>query len=592
MKATYLLAITVAVRRATVWCVYVVVLLALVACTERGHPEGSFTNANGGKRYGGIYRINEVGEMSSLDPVRINDVTSSHISSNIYDKLVSFNSKLELVPELATHWEVTDNGTTYTYHLRTDAWFHESPCFGEKKRRLLTARDVEYSFTRVCDARTQSKNFDYLRDKVVGATAYYEATQDVNDPQGIPRVKRVAGFEVVNDSTFRVHLTRAFAPFEYYPALSGMAIHPREAVEYYGADFYKHPVGTGPFYFVSWEPDRRLVLRRNSRYWAHDSVGNQLPFLDGVRFSFMKDDKLQLLEFAAGNLEESYRIPNEFFADIVDLDKQPKGKWAAFTLLHVPALSTQFYGMLTTDPIFKDVRIRKAFNMAVDRRRIIRYVLRGQAAGPAEHGIVPSSMPGYPFDSIRGYRFDPVTARALLAEAGYPNGKGLGQITLQLNSGGGRNSQIAEAIQSMLEENLNVHIQLEQVEFAQHLERIDRGQAPFFRLGWVGDYPDPETFLNLYYGKLVPSESEISPINSTRFVNATYDSLFSIAVQTTNRAERMRLYGKAEQVAIDNAPMLLIFHEEDYRFLQPYVRDYPNNAMDKLMLQRVWFDLR
>lgn len=576
------------------WLIAVAFLVQLLTagCTSHGSPEGTFREAKGGKVYGGIYRSNEVGEMSSLDPVAINDVTSSHVAGNVYDKLVSFNAKLELVPQLAKYWDVSADGKTYTYHLRSGVRFHDDPCFEGGKGRIFTAHDVKYSFTRVCDFRAKSKNFDYFRDKVVGATQHFDATQKSASESSPLTITEVSGFEVVNDTTFRVHLTRAFAPFENYPALSGMSIHPREAVEKYGADFFKHPVGTGPFKFVSWEPDRKLILTRNQHYWDVDEAGNQLPYLDGVRFTFMKDDKLQLLEFAAGKLEESYRIPNEFFADIVDGNKNPTGKWSKFQLLHVPAMSTQFYGMLTTSKAFADVRVRQAFNMAVDRRRIIRYVLNGQAAGPAEHGLVPSSMPGYAYTSVRGYTYNPVRARQLMTEAGYPNGKGFDVVTLQLNSGGGRNAQIAEAIQSMLEETLNITVKLEQVEFAQHLARIDRGQAPFFRLGWVADYPDPETFLNLYYGKLVPSLSEISPINSTRFVNAQYDSLFERAVQTTDRPTRMELYRQAEQIAIDHAPMILIFHDEDYRFLQPYVRDYPHNAMDKMMLHRVWFDLR
>ncbi|MBL1161231.1 MAG: ABC transporter substrate-binding protein [Chlorobi bacterium] len=563
--------------------------LGFSACTKQGSMIGTFRPAAGGKQYGGVYRLNEVGEMSSLDPVLINDVTSSHVASNIYDKLVGLNSRLELVPELATSWSVSADGCTYTYHLRTNARFHDNPCFPDGKGRMLTAHDVEYSLNRVCDIRTGTKNFDYFRDKVLGATEYFNATVKGHDTGTEPALPGVRGFAAVDDSTFTITLTRAIAPFENYLALSSMAIHPREAVEYYGKDFFKNPVGTGPFMFVRWEPDRQLVLRRNPYYWDTDEAGNRLPFLDEVRFSFMKDDKLQLLEFAAGNLEESYRIPNEFFADVVDENKRPKGRYSRFTLLHTPAMSTQYYGFLTTDPLFKDVRIRKALNMAVDRRRIIKYVLHGQAAGPAEHGLVPSSMPGYPYKKVQGYSFNPAAARELLAEAGYPNGKGLGPITLQLNSGGGRNVQIAEAIQSMLKENLNITVHLEQVEFAQHLKKIDQGQASFFRLGWVADFPDPETFLNLFYGKLVPKGTGISPINSTRFVNSEFDRIYEQALVTQNREQRMDLYRQAEQVAINNAPMLLIMHDEDYRFLQPYVRDYANNAMDKLMLHRVWF---
>ncbi len=567
-----------------------ILLVALFAlsCTKSGKPEGTFREAKGGKFYGGVYRVNENGELSALDPPRMNDVTSSHIASSIFDNLIAFDENLDLVPELAKSWDISPDGLTYTYHLRSNAVFHDNKCFKDGRGRTVTARDVKYSLTRVCDFRVGTKNFAYFDNKVVGCHEYFAATKAVFESGSQPNVRGVSGFIAVNDTTFVIKLTQPFAPFESYPALTSMAIIPHEAIEMYGKDFTSNPVGSGPFVFTSWTPDRELKLKRNPKYWAVDEFGNQLPFLDAVRYSFMKDDKLQLLEFAAVNLEESYRIPNEFFGDIVNADKNPIGKWSKFKLLHVPALSTQFYGMLTTDPLFKDKRIRQAFNYAIDRQRIIRYVLRGQAAGAAQHGLVPSSMPGYPHDSIVGYSYNLAKAKQLLREAGYPNGKGLPEITLQLNAGGGRNVSIAEAIQGMLTENLNVNIKLMQVEFAQHLESIDGGKAPFFRLGWVADYPDPESFLNLYYGQLVPKGGGMSPINSTRFINAEYDALFEAAIRTTDRKERMRLYARAEQVAIDNAPMMLIIHDEDYRFLQPYVMDYKNNAMDRLLLHGVW----
>lgn len=560
-----------------------------VACTSQGEPEGTPRPAAGGKMYGGIYRQNETGELSSLDPARVNDVTSSHIIINIYDQLIGFDQQLNIVPQLATRYGVSDDGLTYTYHLRSTATFHDDPCFPNGKGRRVTASDVKYSFERVCDVRTKTKSDTYFRDKVVGASEYYEATRRALRTGGLPAVRGVSGFIAVDDTTFQIRLIKPFAPFEYTVAQTSMGIVPREAVERYGERFSQHPVGSGPFRFVSWTPDRSCELRRNPSYWDVDEVGNRLPYLDGIRFTFMKDDKMQLLEFDAGNLEESYRIPNEFFADLVDEKKQPKGKWARYQLLHVTALATQFYGMVTIDPVLNDVRIRKALNYAVDRQRIIRYVLKGQASGPAHHGLVPPSMPGYASDSVQGYRFDPVRARELLAEAGYSNGRGFPELTLQLNAGGGRNVSIAEAIQGMFKEHLNITVNLLQVEFAQHLESIDAGKAPFFRLGWVADYPDPESFLNLYYGKIVPDASQPSPINSTRFRNAQYDELFERALSTTDRAQRMVLYRRAEQIAIDNAPMLLIFNDEDFRFVQPYVKGHPHNAMDRTNHHRTYF---
>lgn len=559
----------------------------LAACKDPGAPEGTLRAAAGGKMAGGIFRVNESGEVRGLDPIGINDVTSSHVAENIYDLLLAFDENLRLRPELAHRWDVSNDGRSYTYHLRTDVWFHDDPCFPNGKGRRMTAEDVRYSFTRACDFRANTRTYDYLRGKVVGADEFYASTR-----KGMPLAEGVRGFVVVDDSTFRIDLVKPFAPFENYVALTSMGIHPREAVEHYGKDFFQHPVGTGPFSFVAWAPDQYLLMKRNPRYWMRDEHGNQLPLLDGVRFTFMKDEKMQLLEFQAGNLEESYRIPNEFFGSIVDEHKRPTGSFAKYTLLRVPATSTQFYGFLTTDAVFRDKRIRQAFNYAIDRDRIIRYVLRGQAAGPATHGLVPPALPGYPTDKVKGYTFDPERARRLLAEAGYPNGRGFPSVTLQLNAGGGRNAQVAEAIQGMLAEHLHVHIELAQVEFAQHLERIDAGKAPFFRLGWVADYPDPETFLNLYYGKLVPTDGGVSPINTVRYVHPAYDDVFERALVTTDHAERMELYRQAEQIAIDDAPMLLLFHDEDYRFVQPYVRDYRNNAMDRRPYKFIWFDHR
>lgn len=563
-------------------------LLAGAGCTKPGAPEGTLRRSNGGRYYGGIYRQNETGEIRTLDPAQINDITSSHVSINVYDQLVHFDANLNMVPGLAKRWFVSEDGLTYTYILRSNAVFHDDPCFPDGRGRAVTARDVLYSFTRICDVRSQSRNDSYFRDKVVGATEYYRSTQESARTGEPPRVRGVRGFEAPDDTTFLIRLTKPFAPFEYTVTQTSMGIVPREAVEHYGRDFFQHPVGSGPFRFVSWTPDRELILQRSSSYWDTDEHGNRLPYLDGIRFSFIKDDKLQLLEFAAGNLEESFRIPNEFFADIVDEKKNPKGKWSRYQLLHKTALSTQFYGMVTTKGVFRDARVRRAINYAVDRNRIIRYVLKGQASGPAHHGLVPPSMPDYQSDSIVGYSFNPARARELLAEAGYPNGADFPELTLQLNSGGGRNVSIAEAIQGMLKEHLNISIRLQQVEFAQHLSDIDKGKAPFFRLGWVADYPDPESFLNLYYGRIVPPDDEDSPINSTRYRNAEFDRLYERAITTTDRAERMRLYRMAEQIAISDAPMLLILNDEDYRFVQPYVKNHPHSAMDRTNHHRTW----
>lgn len=566
--------------------------IAGTGCKHRSIPDPSgLRKAQGEQWYGGIYRVNETGELRSLDPVAINDVTSAHIAENIYDQLLYFDENLQLTNELAERWEISPDGRYYTYYLRRGVYFHDDPCFPGGKGRELTAEDVAYSLTRCCDARTGTLSADYFRGKVVGAEEYYTATRIALQQGTEPAVKQVRGFQVIDRYTFRIELIEPFGPFEYYVAMNFTGIHPREAVEYYGKDFAQHPVGSGPFRFVQWTPDRECILERNNRYWKHDSNGNRLPYLDGIRFSFIKDDKVQFLEFLEGNLEECYRIPSEFFPLVIDENKQLRASFARFQLLRVPALSTQYYGMLTTSSIFRDRRVRQALCYAVDRERILRYVLKGQGGAPAHHGLVPPAMPDYPAHLVKGYRFDPYRAQQLLAEAGYPMGRGFPPLDLQLNSGGGRNLLVAEAVQSQLAEVLGVRIGLRVVEFARHLDEIDHGRTPFFRLGWIADYPDPESFLNLWYGKLVPADSTAaSPLNSTRYRNARYDALFEAARGILDRQRRHELFAQAEQVAMADAPMVLLFYDEDYRLLQPYVRGYRNNAMDRRQYAYIWFD--
>lgn len=566
-----------------------IIVVLLTSCggkkNETVHSAGA-----GGKFYGGEFRTNEAGELRSLDPVGINDATSHHIAAQVYDNLISFDSKLHIIPELAETWEISPDGLIYTYHLRKGVYFHDNPCFPNGKGRELTAEDVKYSFMRLCDIRTQTRGFGYFQGKVIGVNEYFDATRKAVETRQEPTVTDIPGFVVVDKYTFQFRLTRAFSPFENYPALGCMMIHPKEAVDYYKKDFFQHPVGTGPFSFTSWTPDRECILTRNPKYWDKDASGNQMPFLDKVKFTFIKDLKAQLLEFKQGNIDEAYRIPNEFFADVVGEDGKAKGDYTQFKLLSLPALSTQFYGMLAPSKEFSDKRVRQAFSMAVDRPRIIKYVLKGQAAGPGYNGIVPPAMPDYNASLIKGYKFDLSKARQLLAEAGYPNGKGFPKVVFQLNSGGGRNLQVAEAIQSMLTENLGVKVELKEVEWAKHLDEVDAGHSMFFRLGWVADYPDPENFLNLCYGKIVPKDGSASPINQVRYNNPEFDKLFEQAVATVDRTKRMELYQQAEQVAMNEAPMLILFYDSDYRLLQSNVEDYHNNSMDRRHYKYIWMN--
>lgn len=553
----------------------------------------TFKAAKGGKVFGGQYVFNETSDLPTLDPVQIGDVSSHHVAHQIYELLVDLNQEtLEIEPELAKSWKISPDGLIYTFILRNDVYFHNAPCFSQDRGKKLTAADVKYSFERACDPRTQTKGYSVFKDKVVGANAYFSDKLEAMKNKSQPNIDEVEGLKALNDSTFEITLTKPFAPFLKTLTTSFCYVVPKEAVMYYGSNFRMHPVGTGPFMFSGHKEGQHLILKKNPQYWQKDEHGNRLPFLDEIKVTFIRDLTTQLMELESGKLSECYRLPEELRPTWIDENgKLLSTREGKFTLQRVPALSVQYYGFNNKLKPFDNVKVRQAFNYAIDRAKITKYVLKGGVAEKGIYGLVPPSLRGYKATSIKGYDFNPSKARKLLAEAGYPNGKGLPETTLQLNSGGGRNVQVAEAIQSMLKENLNIAVNLSIVEWSQHLESIERSKALFFRFGWIADYPEPENFLNLIYGKLVPASlAERSYPNSTRFQNDKFNELYEKALATTNDTKRYELYHKAEQVAINDAPMMMIFYDLDERLLQKNIRDYPINAMDRRDLKTVWLD--
>jgi len=562
----------------------------IVAGCGKKQDGGNMVALNGGIKGGGIFIANELENIRRLDPVGINDVVSHHVSHQIYDGLIDLDTNLQIVPMLSKRWEISPDGLTYTFYLRNDVTFHDNACFPDGKGRKFIAQDVVYSFTRVLDPRTGSLGFDFYKNYVEGAKEYNEEISKATSEKREPKLMEVSGYKALNDSTFQIKLKKSFAPFIYYMCQGFAYIVPKEAVDKYGKDYFQNPVGTGPFVFQNWTPDLEINLKRNPNYWDKDVHGNQIPYLEGVKFRFIKDLSQQLLEFKNGNLYESYRIPNELFKTIVNEDKTLTPEYSQFTVQRKTALSTQYYGFLITSKIFSDVRVRQAFNYAIDREKILKYVLNGSANDPAVYGMVPPVMPNYNAKQVKGYSFDLAKAKQLMIEAGYPGGAGFPEVTLNINEGGGRNTQIAEAIQDMLRE-IGVTVKLQLLQFAQHLDNIDAGRSDFYRLGWNADYPDPETFLNLFYGKNVPSNpKDVSPINSFRYVNPEYDALFEKAISTVDIAERNRLYEQAEQLAVNDAVCLFIYYDEDWRLVQSFVRGFALDPMHRVNMRFTWLD--
>ncbi len=530
----------------------------------------------GGLYEGGVFRMNEVEYFRSLYPLNVTEVVGHRITNQIYQGLVRLNqADLSIEPCLAESWDVDSMATTFTFNIRKGIMFHDDPCFPEGKGREVTAHDFKYVMTLLCQPDATNQGFWVFDNRVKGASAYHASVG-----AGNPLPEGVTGVQVLDDHTLRIELEKPFASFLHILAMPFCEVFPKEAWDKYGNDMRTKTVGTGPFTIKALKEDETVILVRNPNYWEKDEHGNRLPYLNGIKWTFLKERVSEMLEFKKGNLEMMYQIPLEMTREVIDQNDQLIGEYKKFQLQIRPVLTVQYYGFQHKSELFSNMNLRKALNYAVDRKKIVEYTLKGTGK-EAYSGIVPPGMAGYDSEVVKGYNYDPARAKEYLAKAGYPNGEGLEELTLQINSGGGRNEQVAEAVQKMLMDNLGITVQITKLPFAQHLENLETGKVEFWRSGWVADYPDPENFLNLLYSVHIPEKlSDKSYINSTRFTSARFDSLFKIALQTVDDDKRNLLYMKCDQIAMDEAAIMPLYYNKDPRMLQPYVRDFPQNAME------------
>jgi oligopeptide transport system substrate-binding protein len=564
---------------------YLSIIILLTACQNQ-KKEFVFTEAKGGRFYGGTFRYNEEEYLKSLYPLNVTEVTAHRIAEQIYEGLVKFDdSTLAVLPCIAKSWDISADGMKYTFHLRNNVFFYDDDCFENNIGRKVTAHDFKYCFDRLCyNNPAENQGFWIFKDIVHGANEYYAKTEtNKNDFSG------VSGIVAIDDTTLQIQLIQPYAVFLARLGLIFTKVYPKEAVEKYGSEMRLHCVGTGPFFIKKILDNQVVFLTKNKKYWAKDEYGNQLPFLENIKVTFIHEKKTELQEFVAGKSDLVYKFPLEMIDEIIDINTNLKPAYQKFQLQFLPSMSLQYYGFLHQGKIFHNKAVRQAFCYAVDRVKLCKYTLKNSGF-PAIYGMVPPGTGTYDPTLVKGYTYQPEKARKLLAEAGYPNGKNFPKVTLQLNSGGSRNTQVAEAIKKMIEETLNIKIELLMIPWAQHTEAVEAAKADFFRLGWIADYPDAENFLNLFHSKHVPKDTtEKTYINSYRYKNSEYDAIFNNAITITNETERNLMYAKADQKAIDDAVVLPNYYDIDFRILQSNVRNCPQNAMEYRDFSEVYF---
>lgn len=563
----------------------------LTACLrpneESTQQQPGLTEGKEGRVYGGVFRLNESEYIKSLFPHSITDAFSYRTAAQVYEGLFTFDpTSLTIIPRLVADYELDNSGRQYTFNLHQGIYFHDDPCFPDGIGRELTAQDVVHCFQKLCTQGRMNQNFALFKDLIVGANKYYQASSEGQTP-----IQPLKGVKALDKYTLQITLTEPSSLFLMYLAQPACFIYAPEAEAMYGEEMRVKAVGTGPFVVSSVDEDIAIILRRHPKYHRKDDYGNRLPFLEAINIQFVKDKKTELIEFRQSNFDMVYRLPTDYLMEILaDIEEESEGTYSDYQLQRVPEMVTQFLSFQTQTELFDDVKIRKAFNYAIDRQKILDYVLNGEGFAPGEHGITPPVFLGYDIEKIMGYRFNPDSARYYLEAAGYPGGEGFPEIDLYLNAEGERNTQVAVEIQKQVLDHLNITVNIKVYPLAQVLEKGFYGEFSLMRAGWYADYPSAENFLWLFYGGNVPkTRDQPSYPNISRWSNSTFDKLYDEGLRARTLEDANALFQQAEQILMDEAPLIVLWYDEGYRLLQPQVRNFPNNPMQFRDFSEVYF---
>jgi oligopeptide transport system substrate-binding protein len=477
----------------------------------------------------------------SLDPACATDAGSARYIVEIFSGLVSFDKDLALVADIAEELPTRENGgisedgTVYTFKIKRGVKFHDGS-------RQVTADDFKYSMERALDPDTLSTVGIVYLDDIVGAREFSRGEAD-----------EVVGIKVIDPYTLEITIDAAKSYFLAkltYP--TAYVVDQREvgdATCFGGAEWTLNPNGTGPFSLSEWNLGESIVLTPNEEFYLEPKPSlAKVTFLlaGGTPLVMYENDEIDLTGVGANDIE---RIRDE--SDPLNAEFQED-----------PSLDTYYIGFNTEEPPFDDPDVRRAFAMATDKRVLTEVVLKDLVV-PAD-GILPPGMPGFN-EELEGIPYDPDGARELLEQAGGPGA--LGDLTLLSSGRGASVGPIIEALVALWEENLGVTVEVNQEEFGLFLRDLDEGNFQMFDLGWIADYVDPQNFLDIKF------HSE-SGNNETNYSNAEVDDLLEEARTEQDEAARQELYQQAEQLIVDDAPWIPLYHGKNNALVKPRVQDY------------------
>ena len=540
--------------------------LVFFSCTNKG------TEVELSEKHGGTLKMSLGDNILTLYPPHITHFTSITVAYQIYEGLVKINpetSKIE--PALAKSWEPNEDATVYTFNLRTDVNFHKTATF---KGRKFVASDVKESFTQLCEATDNNFYAKFLTEKVKGAAEYFESSKNKD---GL--VKEVTGFVALNDSTFQVTLNSSFRGLEKLLSIGVFVVFPAEA---FGTDLdnLNKAIGTGPFKVKAVTDGEKVELVKNENYWKKDSEGYYLPYLDGIEFTFTSSKAEEIKQFLNNDIHLIKDIPVDEISNILpSLEKAKSGENADFNYISSPGLDIKMLMFNHKKELFKNINVRKAFNYAINRNMLVDSVLLGDR-NPAGQGLIPHAEIFGDY-RVKGFNYNPEKAKEYLELAGYPNGKGFPTIKIHGISRKIDSLSVNE-VARMLKKNLNVNVTVDNshtisslgMKFSKEENTMD-----MWRYNWIADYPDPETFLQLFYGD-----------NISDYNNEQFNALIKQALNEGNETKRYKIYFDADQTLVDDAAFIPLMYNDLIYLTSKEFKNFKANPLDYRDFREVYFE--
>jgi oligopeptide transport system substrate-binding protein len=490
-----------------------------------------------------VYSGGESTNLRDYDPA----TTYSSGNKLVFSGLVSFDPHLNLTPDLAQTWDVSSDGTVYTFHLRENARFHDG--------RFVTAKDVIYSWERAASPQLASDTvMTYLGD-IVGVREMVAGQSE-----------HISGLKAIDDLTLQVTID-APKPYFLLKLTFPTAFVVDKANVETGEEWVRKPNGTGPYRLTEWKSNEYMLYEANQDFYLG------APSIPYVYIKLFAGDDLRLFE--TGDVDVAG-------VGLYDVDRMLDPEEPLHSQLVTGVdLCTGYVVFDTTKPPFDDVNVRKAFSMAFDRQRYIDVVLRGQAL-PAI-GPFPPGLPGFNYQ-LKGLPYDPAQARELLKQSKYGGPEGLPPIVYTNGGIGSYVSSDVAAMAEMWQQNLGVTLKIENIEYNFYYDQIYSGNhGQIFSGGWCADYPDPENFADVLF-------HSASNQNQGGYSNPELDTLLEQARVEQDVTKRIAMYQQAEQMIVDDAPVLFTTHSLSYQLVKPYVKGFVFTPITVPLERYMWLD--